>query len=428
LDQGKSIVAQLRNNRLPSTSIATYIFTYKPFDHSQRLADAQDMKAPGRPHLASLLAVMAALASGLQAQIDVTSVSYGSLTNGGNQTNQKITSANDLNAINYIDTENGNYVFSSSSSASVAIRRSSSTNNNTTAFYQYSTYTGSSTNGTAATVYSKGDKSPTLNELMLSNDLTQGIRNPFANLNNGAADATTSNIERIDFYFGGTQTITNVNDGLVFFDLENFGNSGDGFRIAVFTATGTVRVNGTNYSSSPTTYANTGLLVAPGSFGPAVTTPTGTDATYIRSSTASGDNLDVSQTIAQIDASSDGTLDANDLVLVGVMVRFSDLGLSLGDTILGYSLIASDTVVGAASDLVNWGNSSVYLTNTDANTSAGDMDFMGFGAQLSRYVPEPSTYGLLFGGGATALALWRRNRIKRIVSNDLNKSMPPVFS
>lgn len=386
------------------------------------------MKASDTARLAALLAAMAALASGLQAQIDVTSVSYGSLTNGGNQTNQKIVSANDLNAIDYINTTDGNYVFSSSSSASVVFRRSSATNNNATAFYQYSTYSGSSTNGTSATVYSKADKSPTLNELMLSNDLTQGIRNPFANLNNGAVDATTSNIERIDFFFGGTQTITNVNDGLVFFDLENYGNSGDGFRISVFTATGTVNVNGTNYTNSPTTYMNTGLLVAPGSFGPAVAAPSGTDATYIRSSTASGDNLDVSQTIAQIDASSDGTLDASDLVLVGVMVRFSDLGLNVGDTILGYSLIASDTVVGAASDLVNWGNSSVYLTNTDANTSAGDMDFMGFGAQLSRYVPEPSTYGLLFGGGATALALWRRHRSKTIVGRDLNDSLPPVCS
>lgn len=382
------------------------------------------MKALSPRLIATFLVALTATLADLRAQIDVTGISYAATVNGTNRTNQKIISANDTNAINYIDTTNGNYVFSSSAGASVSFRRNSATNNNATVFYQYSTF---GSGGTSATVYSKGDTTPTLNEVMLSNDLTQGIRNPFANLNSGVADATTSNIERIDFSFGSAQTITNASDGLVFFDLENYGNSGDGFRIAVFTATGTVNVNGTNYTNAPTTYLNTGLLVAPGSFGTNVATPTGTDGTYIRSSTASGDNIDVTQTLAQIDSSSDGTLDANDLVLVGVLVRFSDLGLSVGDTILGYSLIASDTVVGAASDLVNWGNSAVYLTNTDAATSAGDMDFMGFGAQLSRYVPEPSTYGLLFGGCASLLALYRRLGVKSLTTKHLTSvSVRPV--
>jgi hypothetical protein len=376
------------------------------------------MKAPSPRLLATLLVALAATLAEARAQIDVTAISYAATVNGTNRTNQLITSNNDTNAVNYIDTTNGNYVFSSSAGASVTFRRSSATNNNATAFYQYLTY---GSGGTSATVYSKADNSPTLSELMLSSDLTQGIRNPFANVDTSGGPAiATSNIERIDFAFGSTQTITNVSDGLVFFDLENFGNSGDGFRISVFTATGTVNVNGTNYTNAPTTYKNTGLLVAPGSFGTNVATPTGTDGTYIRSSTASGDNIDVSQTLAQIDSSSDGTLDASDLVLVGVLVRFSDLGLSVGDTILGYSLIASDTVVGAASDLVNWGNSAVYLTNTDAATSAGDMDFMGFGAQLSRYVPEPSTYGLIFGGSASLLALVRRWGLKSLVEKHLD--------
>jgi hypothetical protein len=343
------------------------------------------------------------LTGGLAAQVAVTSVAYSALSNGSNTTVGKLTYANDYNAVSYIDTANGNYVFSTAPGAAVSFRRSTATNNNSTVFYQYSgTYS-----STADTVYAKGDASPTLNEVMLSNDLTQGLRNPFANLNNGAVDSSTSNIERIDFSLPNFM-VTNVNDGFVFFDLENYGNNGDGFRIAAYTATGTV--NG--IAGAPTTYANTGLVVAAGSFGTNVAAPTGGDVTYLRASTTSGDNLNATQTLVSIDTSSDGTLTSTDLVLVGILVRFSDLGLSAGSVIQGYSLISSDTVVSTASDLVNWRNSAVYLTNTDANTSAGNMDFMGFGAQISRYVPEPSTYGLIFSGAACALAAWRRIRPK----------------
>ena len=356
-----------------------------------------------RPTALVLFALFVPL--GLIAQVQVTSVVYNSLSNGANVTSNKITYANDYNAVSYIDTANGNYNFTNAPGASVSFRRSTATNNNATVFYQYSgTYSSSSD-----TVYAKGDSTPTLNEVMLSNDLTQGLRNPFANLNSGAADSTTSNIERIDFSLPNF-TVTNVNDGFVFFDLENYGNNGDGFRIAAFTATGTV--NG--IAGAPTTYANTGLLVAPDSFGTNVATPTGGDVTYMRASTSGGDNLNSSQTLASIDTSSDGTLTSSDLVLVGILVRFSDLGLSVGSVIQGYSLIASDTVVAAASDLVNWRNSSVYLTNTDATSSAGNMDFMGFGAQISRYVPEPSTYGLMFSGAACALAGWRQLRRRAV--------------
>jgi hypothetical protein len=332
------------------------------------------------------------------------------MVNNANATVGKLTYNNNTAAVNVVETTLGSYVFSNAPGASVAFRRGTSGGNNATVFYQYSgTYS-----NTADTVYSKGDSTPTLNEVMLSNDLTQGLRNPFANRNGGAADGTTSNIERIDFTLPNF-TVTNVNDGFIFFDLENFGNNGDGFRIAAFTATGSVTVNGTAYANAPTVYANTGFLVPPDSFGNNVGTPTGTDATYLRSSTTYGDNLfnsggATSQTLASIDTSADGTITSADLILVGVLVRFSDLGLNVGDVIQGYSLIASDTVVSTASDLVNWGNSSVYLTNTDATASAGNMDFMGFGAQVARNVPEPSTYGLIFAGGATLLAGWRRRR------------------
>ena len=273
--------------------------------------------------------------------------------------------------------------------------------NNSTVFYQYE-----STGSGSATVYGKGDTSPTMSEVMLSNDLTQGLRNPFSNYeSNSNNDYLTTNIERIDFNYSGGYTVQ-AGDALVFFDLENVGNFGDGFRIAAFTATS---------GGAPTTYANTGTLIAPDSFGNPVATPNGANGTYIRSTTYSGDNISSNQDIGVIDSNA-GTPGANDLYLVGILIKFTDLGLSVGQTIQGFSLMAGDVAPTNAASLVNWNNSSVYKTNTDG-ASWGNMDFMGFGGQISRPIPEPSTYGMmLLGAGIAFFGIRRWRESKRAVS------------
>jgi hypothetical protein len=340
-----------------------------------------------------------ALATALSAQVAVTAVDYGNTVNTSNRTADNITYLNQVTQVEYISTALGTYNFDGPLASSVAFRRNyyAGNPNNSTVFYQYS-----STNNGNATVLGKGDSSPTLSEVMLSNDLTQGLRNPFAN----GSGSLNSNIERIDFSFAGGYTVQE-GDALVFFDLENVGNFGDGFRIAAFTELGTV--NGV--SNAPKTYANSGLLIDAGTFGPAVATPDGTNARYVRSTTTNGDNLASNQSITTLDSNS-GTPNSNDLYLVGILIRFTDLGLSVGQTIYGYSLMAGDVSANNASDLVNWNNSSVYRTDTDADTW-GNMDFMGFGAQISRPVPEPSTYGAIFVGAGLAffsVRRWRANR------------------
>ena len=89
------------------------------------------------------------------------------------------------------------------------------------------------------------------------------------------------------------------------------------------------------------------------------------------------------------------------------MISFADLGISAGTTIYGYSLMAGDTAPVSAASLVNWNNATYYPTNTDP-TGYGNMDFMGFGAQISRPVPEPATYGALFMGLTASVLAWRR--------------------
>ncbi|MET0263616.1 MAG: PEP-CTERM sorting domain-containing protein [Rariglobus sp.] len=338
-------------------------------------------------------------ASRAEAQTAVTGVTYGNLTNGANAAADNIRYLNDYRPVSTISTNAGNYKFDGPLADSVFIRRNTGSGNpnNSTVFYQYHSQSDGYVN-----VHSKGDSSPNLSEVMLSNDLTQGLRNPFAN--DGGESSLTSNIERIDFRYNGGYTVR-AGDALVFFDLENVNNFGDGFRIAAITEWGTS--NGAN----PTKYANTGLLVQPGSYGSPVDTPNGGNASYIRSTTSSGDNISNNQDMAYLDSNT-GSPNSSDLYLVGIMIKFSDLGIAAGTTIQGFSLMAGDVAVTNANSLLDWTNSSVYRTDTDSSTW-GNVDFMGFGGQISRPVPEPSTYGLIFMGLVTGGFFFRRRSRSR---------------
>lgn len=341
----------------------------------------------------------------VSAQTAVTGVTYSATTNTTDKTAGDVTFLNQTKSVSTISSSLGNYNFTGAIADAVYIRRTTSANssqNNSSAFYQYQSVD-TSRNGSvnSADVYGKGDTTPTLSEVMLSNDLTQGLRNPFANVDS-TGNSTLTNIERIDFSYSGGYTVK-AGDALVFFDLENAGNYGDGFRIAAYTA---VDANG-----NPTIYANKGLLVQPDSAGAPVATPTGGDATYLRlDTTGQGNSLASNQDITVLDSASNNT----ELYLVGVIIRFEDLGIAAGTVIQGFSLMAGDVAVNSASDLVNWNNSSVYKTNTDGGgDNWGNVDFMGFGGQISRPVPEPSTYGIILMSLMTGGFYLRRRYGKR---------------
>jgi hypothetical protein len=333
-------------------------------------------------------------------QVAVTDISYGTLIDNANQTTGGVTYLNRYRPVNTVTTSLGDYRFDGPLASNVYVRRNTDSNgngtpnqtggsgdnpNNTTLIYQ-----------TNSSNRNYGTYNSTLESVFLSSNLYVGVRNPFAN---GPGTSTNSNIERIDFYFSGGYTVQ-ADDSLVFFDVENPGNLGDGFRIAAFTAVGTV--NG--FANAPTTYANTGLLIAPDSFGGPIDNPQdAASGTYYRSTYTNGDNLSGTAS----DTTSAGTLN-----LVGILIRFSDLGITPGTTIYGYSLLGGDVAPATAASLVNWSNPTYYPTNTD-RAGYGNMDFLGFGAQISRPVPEPSTYGALLVGASLLLSGIRRCRQRR---------------
>lgn len=316
----------------------------------------------------------------------MSTVTYGTLVNNADTTHGGLTFREQYAPVNTVTTSLGDYRFDGPVASNIFVRRnvSEAGPNNTTVFYQ--------TSGSASTA-PLGQYESSISNMFLSNNLYEGLRNPFAN----GAGAQNSNIERIDFYYAGGYTVQ-ANDSLVFFDLENTGNFGDGFRIAAFTA-----VDGAeDLDAEPTTYANTGLLVAADSFGGPINSPTGgTTGNFERATYTNGDDLS--------GAASSVTNIGSGLNLVGILIRFSDLGIAAGTTVQGFSLMAGDTAPTAAADLVNWNNATFYPTGT-SSAATGNMDFMGFGATISRPVPEPSTYGAIFIGLSAAFFGWRRYR------------------
>lgn len=329
-----------------------------------------------RPSFVMLLAAACLGGSGvLSGQTAVLDLTYGSTIDGADSSSSDISYSNQYRPVTSITTADGSYSFSGPAAQHVHVRRGAGGPNFTTVVHQ-------SGDGRAL-----GTNAPDIEQLFLSNNLYQGLRNPFAN----GTTYLDSNIERIDFDLGGYTV--REGDGIVLFDLVNRGEHGGGFRIAAYTAS--------DASDRPTEYANTGLLVNPGTYGPELDSPSDNHSReYFRATYGSGDDISGAGLVQDL---------SGDLGLVGIMIKFTDLGLEVGSTVQGFSIMAGDVAADTAVSLVDWTDSSVYKTNTNRNTW-GSTDFMAFGAQIAQPIPEPSTYGAIFMGLLTGLYGWRKYR------------------
>lgn len=224
-------------------------------------------------------------------------------------------------------------------------------------------------------------------ELLLGNNILRGSDNTFAN----GTGASEGNIERLDFVFSSTGMSATEATAFAVFDRGSV-NMHDNVKIAVITGWDSV-------NNVPTAYGGNLVSIVPSNYG---TTNLTSDFDYNLFRYSNGDNFDSPYWNTNSETGTQG--------LGGTIVSMADLGIALGTTIYGYSLMAGDVVTGGnMSNLVDWSNATYYATNTSGATGTGGIDLSAVnGVLYNRRVPEPSTYGAILIGATMGLLYWRR--------------------
>ena len=317
----------------------------------------------------SLLVAAGLAAASLQAQVNISSITTNT-TDAANSTAGALTFQNTTSAVTSFN-GGGTTYYARSIADSAYVRRNGGTPgaNTSSAWYAQA---GSVTNlqGTYATTYSS---------LLLGNNINRGSDNTFAN--GTAADA--GNIERLDFVF--TSGLTATSD-LSFAIFERGASTvHDAFSIAVITGW-SVSLN------APTSYATLKLVNA--GWG---TTDVATPFTYDLLRYNTNDNLSTPTSYNETGTQGVG----------GVYLTLSQLGISAGTKIYGYSLFGYDVPQNA-----NLTQYASFPTNTNNSTGSGGIDLAAVNGVLfsSTPVPEPSTYALFGVGSLAGIAFLRRRR------------------
>jgi hypothetical protein len=342
----------------------------------------------------SLTALLAALAAPALAQTVVTGVTWREVSDRNNDTVGGVTYQNRVSTVQSLTTASGTYDFASlnqSLTAQVYVR---ATSNNYNVILWQQEFNANNVNSSVNNVMGTritGDSDFTLSQKLTQANGYNAIKNTFDN----SAD-TGSDIERIDVVFNSTYTV-NVNDVLVFFDFSVTPN--DNMRIVPFTS---------GNDSGVTTYASQGTTIETGEWGQnnKLTTPDGlsgaTNTNYYSHATY---RVGADGQIGNIV----GSATEDPIYITALVVTMGQLGLTQGQQIQGYSVMAADVTSTNLSDLTNFNNSNVYSQNT--TNTAGGADFIGFWSPMGRRpVPEPSTYGAIAAAGALGFLAWRRRR------------------
>lgn len=257
-----------------------------------------------------------------------------------------------------------------SQSDNVFVRRNAVNNNQSSVWYT-SSGTGTNLSGVHGTDYG---------QLLTSNNIFAGSDNTFAN----GTTMTTGNIERLDFTWNSGLTVSN---SLAFavFDRGAVGVH-DSFAIAAVTA-----VDG---SGNPTAYG--ALLKVAAGWGGAANPIADFDYRLFRYS--NGNVLTAST--ANTEVGNQG--------LGGIVITPTDLGLTLGATIYGYSLMAIDVTAANSAQLVDWTNGTFFPTTTDGNTGGGGIDLAGLNGIAFSVVPETVPSAVLLGAFSVVVSICQR--------------------
>jgi hypothetical protein len=241
---------------------------------------------------------------------------------------------------------------------------------------------------------------PTLEELLVGNTINRGTDNMFEN--QGNQQGNNNNIERADFIFSGTDAISPQNQdhlqGVGFAVLERGGN--DPIYVSAI-----LGIDGSQVLS-----LSTPVFVPAGTsgWGSGGLWPSGDNRTLVLRDTA----------VAGEFRPSDTTPDSQNLF--GLFFSLEALGVTVGDTVYGYAIMAGDTVVSDLNALLDWTDPNVYPTNT--TSTHGGLDLVSGGSAFIRdgldtdglftAIPEPSVFALVAALGAFGLVMVRRRRLR----------------
>jgi hypothetical protein len=229
----------------------------------------------------------------------------------------------------------------------------------------------------------------TYSELLLGNNILRGSDNTFAN----GTDASSGNIERLDFLFNPTGITSSIQTSFAIFD-RGLATEHDFVKIAVITGWDST-------TNRPTAYGGQLVSVTTANYG--TTNPIASfDYNLFRYD--NGNDLGSPYWNSNSETGSQG--------IGGVVISMADLGIATGTTIYGYSLMGYDvTTNGNMANLVDWTNTTYYSDNTTGSTGTGGIDLSAVnGVLYNRRVPEPSTYGAIFLFLTAGLLGWRRFR------------------
>lgn len=203
---------------------------------------------------------------------------------------------------------------------------------------------------------------PKMESLFLSNDITIGIDNLFAN-----SPATNfNNIERIDVVVpAGLVVAVPSAQGFAIFERGTY-DAHDPSVVTLITAV--------DASNNPTAYASAVVRVPTSAYYVTAGTSSTPNMVYQPSSTASGNFI-----VMRRDSTT-GKMAGSDLIgadqgIGGVLIKFSDFGIAPGTTVYGYSVLAGDfptTATGA--NAVDYTNTTNFPTTTSGASGEGGND------------------------------------------------------
>jgi len=273
--------------------------------------------------------------------------------------------------LNSFNANGSTFLVAPAASSIVKLRRVSNAQVSGTRNIVYMEATASSATGcpSPATLNFKPPYIDTMENLLAAGMLNQGIDNIFTNTGNG--DGNNNNIERVDVIFPtGLNTASPAQAGFAILD-RGASNAHDPFRIVAITSLD-AQGNPNGFGSVKTCVGGNGSNN--GNWGHP-TTANGNKqlACYVMRKDAGDTYLRVSSNVNQ--------------EIGGVFYTFADLGITSGEHLYGYALLAPDGIATPTSaQLLNLNDATVYPTTTTESSGGLDLVAVNTVFQTGSYV------------------------------------------